>query len=220
MGYGTAGEGLGVNANSLRYGATTGTVVMRWEGARQPVVWTVPRPEMDPFDARVEMARRYVHVFGPTNAASFAKWAGTAARAGLDAFAALAKELVPVRTQIGDAWLLASDEVAARADHRSAPTLRLLPSGDAFFLLWGRDRELVVPDAKRRPELWTPRVWPGALLVGGEITGVWRRANEKVDIDTWRPLTSAEKEAVQNEARSLPLPGLTRPVSVRFGQAA
>ena len=50
MGYGEAGHGLGVNANSLRYGATTGTVLIRWEGARQPTVWTVPPPEIEPLD--------------------------------------------------------------------------------------------------------------------------------------------------------------------------
>ena len=32
------------------------------------------------------------------------------------------------------------------------------------------------PDEKRRGELWTPRVWPGAVLVDGEIVGTWRRA--------------------------------------------
>ena len=79
--------------------------------------------------------------------------------------------------------------------------------------------ELLVADEKRRAELWTTRVWPGALLIEGEITGVWRRANEKVTVDTWRTLTGAEKEAVESEARSLPLPGLTRPISVSFSEA-
>src|ERR1019366_9906810 len=47
-----------------------------WDGARQPVVWTVPPPGMDPAYARLELARRYLHIFGPATAASFAKWAG------------------------------------------------------------------------------------------------------------------------------------------------
>src|SRR5207237_5867838 len=34
MSYGEAGRALGVHPNSLRYGATTGTVVIRWDGAR------------------------------------------------------------------------------------------------------------------------------------------------------------------------------------------
>ena len=61
----------------------------------------------------------------------------------------------------------------------AAPTggqARLLPSGDAYFLLDGAERELLVPRADQRDRLWTPRVWPGALLVDGEIRGTWRRA--------------------------------------------
>ncbi len=34
--YGEAGRALGVHPNSLRYAAATGTVLIRWEGARQP----------------------------------------------------------------------------------------------------------------------------------------------------------------------------------------
>ena len=206
--------------NSVRYATTTGRLVIRWEGALAPMIWMVPRPEMTPAQARLEMARRYLHVFGPTTAAAFAEWAGISGSAGPRTFVALGDELVPATTPIGDAWLLASDEAAMRAAAGPAAAARLLPSGDTFFLLWGRDRELLVPDATRRQELWTSRVWPGALLVDGQVAGVWRRANEKVDVDIWRPLSSAEQQAVEAEVSSLPLPGLTRPIQVSFGQSA
>jgi hypothetical protein len=51
MGDGEAGQALGVNSNLFRYAAPTGTVLIRWEGARQPTIWTVPRPEVDPLAA-------------------------------------------------------------------------------------------------------------------------------------------------------------------------
>jgi hypothetical protein len=57
MTYGEAGRALGVHPNRLRYAAATGTVLIRWEGARQPTVWTVPPPEVDPRDARLELTR-------------------------------------------------------------------------------------------------------------------------------------------------------------------
>ena len=81
-----------------------------------------------------------------------------------------------MRTPIGDAWILTRDEPTFRAARGAAAPARLLPSGDAYFLLQGADRELLVPDADRRGALWTPRVWPGALLVDGELVGTWRRA--------------------------------------------
>jgi hypothetical protein len=66
MPFGQAGRAMGVSPNSLRYAAPTGTVLLRWDGSRQPVVWMVPPPDMDPWQARLELARRYLHVFGPT----------------------------------------------------------------------------------------------------------------------------------------------------------
>jgi hypothetical protein len=73
------------------------------------------------------------------------------------------------------------------------------------------------PEAHRRAELWTPRVWPGALLVEGEIVGTWRRANADVTIKPWRRLTPGERRAVEAEAASLPLPDLGKRIRVRLG---
>ena len=108
------------------------------------------------------------------------------------------------------------DEPSFTAVSSAAAPARLLPSGDTYFLLHGADRELLVPDEKRRSELWTTRVWPGALLVGGEIVGTWRRAKTVVEIQAWRRLTTAERHAVEGEAESLPLPGASGQIVVRW----
>jgi len=92
----------------------------------------------------------------------------------------------------------------------------LLPSGDAYFLLHGADRDLLVPGAARRCALWTPRVWPGALLIGAEIAGTWRRAHAVLTVQPWRRLSRAERDAVAAEAESLPLPGIGRRIVVRW----
>lgn len=215
MPFGQAGRALGVPPNSLRYASATGTVLLRWDGSRQPVVWTAPPPSMDPGDARLELARRFLHVFGPATAASFARWAGIRGSEANSAFAALAGALTPTSTSIGDAWILASDEERFRSPSGPAALARLLPSGDAYYLLWGTEREILVPDARQRSELWTTRVWPGALLVGGEIVGTWRRSAAEVSIDAWRRLSPAEHGAVEAEAMSLPL-GLSFPITVRI----
>jgi hypothetical protein len=215
MPFGQAGRAMGVQPNSLRYAAPTGTILLRWDGVRQPVVWSVPPPGMEPRQARLELARRYLHVFAPATAASFARWAGIGRALANAAFETLAGSLTPVRTPVGDAWILADDEPEFReAQSRPAAPARLLPSGDAYYLLWGADREILVPEAKRRAELWTTRVWPGALLVNGEIVGVWRRSAADVSIQAWRRLSPAEWEAVEAEAAALPLPGLKDPITV------
>ena len=53
MSYRDAGRALGVHPNSLRYASPSGTVLIRWEGARLQTVWTVPAPAVDPRDARL-----------------------------------------------------------------------------------------------------------------------------------------------------------------------
>ncbi len=216
LAYGEAGRGLGVNPNSLRYAAATGTVLIRWAGARQPKVWTVSPPAIDPAEARRELARRYLHVFGPTTAEAFARWAGISARAGAATFESLRRSQTAVRSPLGDSWILTGDEQAFRADPTPAAPARLLPSGDAYFLLWGSDRELLVTQADRRRELWTSRVWPGAVLVDGEVLGTWRRANEAMTIQPWGRLSRAARQAVEAEAAALPLPGLAGPIVVRW----
>jgi hypothetical protein len=216
LGDGEAGRGLGENPNRFRYAAATGTVLIRWDGARQPTVWTVPRPEVDPLEARRELARRYLHVFGPTTPAAFAQWAGIAAAQARSAFDALARSLTAVRTPIGEAWILNRDEPAFRASAGPAAAARLLPSGDAYYLLQGVDRELLVPDAACRGALWTSRVWPGAVLVAGEIVGTWRRAQANLTVQPWRRLSQAEREAVEAEAACLPLPGVEGRIVVRW----
>jgi hypothetical protein len=203
-----AGLDLDGHPNRFRYAAPTGTVLIRWEGARAPLIWTVPRPPMDAGEARLELARRCLHVFGPTTATSFAEWAGIGAREGVAAFEALGSSLTPVRTPSGDAWILASDEQAVRAEAPPSAPARLLPSGDTFYLLQGSDRELLVPDAVQRALLWTSRVWPGAILVEGEVVGTWRRAQAALTLQPWRRLSRAAREAVEAEAEALPLPGV------------
>jgi hypothetical protein len=207
MRYDDAGQALGVHGNTLRYAALTGRLAIRWEGARRPLVWTVPPPEITPAEAMLELARRYLHVFGPTGPAAFGKWAGIGVQTAVRAFDDLRAELVPVLMPSGEAWMLARDEPTLREAPAPAAAARLLPSGDAYTLrATNEDRALLVPDAAQRGELWTPRVWPGALLVAGEIVGTWRRAERKVTIQAWKKLSPAAREAVVAEAEALPLP--------------
>src|SRR5256884_5039572 len=124
------GRALGVG-NALRYAATTGTVAIRWEGARAPTVWTVAAAEAEPADACRELARRYIHIFGPATAHGFARWAGISRRSATDAFTSLEASLLPVRSPLGDEWLLAEDEPAIRGGGAGAPPPPPLPRGGA-----------------------------------------------------------------------------------------
>jgi len=204
------------HANLLRYAAPTGTVLIRWDGSRQPEIWNVPAPEMDRHEARLELARRYLRVFGPATPETFATWAGIGLLSGMDTFKALGKSLTQVHTPIGEAWILSRDEALFRMAPDAAAPARLLPSGDTWFLLQGADRGLLVANERQRRVLWTSRVWPGALLVDGETVGTWRRAGHVFAIQPWHRLSHAQRNAIEAEATSMPLPRIERPLDVRW----
>jgi hypothetical protein len=50
----------------------------------------------------------------------------------------------------------------------------------------------------------------------GEIAGAWRRAHAVLNVQPWRPLSRAERDAVETEAASLPLPGIRGQIAVRW----
>lgn len=204
---GDIADALGVKSWELKYAALTGTIAIRWEGARAPTVWTVPPPTIDAAEATRELARRFLHVLGPSVPDAFASWAGIGEAKAFRTFAELEPELVPVRTPLGDARALALDEAALRERPAPLTGVRFLPSGDAYTLgVTLAERAFLVPEDRERAELWTPRVWPGALLFGGEIAGTWRRAGRKLAVQAWRTFTRAERDAIVAEADSLPLP--------------
>ena len=218
---GDVADALGVgNANAIRYATLTGTMLIRWAGARQPIIWTVPRPALNAAEALRELVRRYLHVFGPTTVEAFVRWGGLEGPLALAAFDAIGDSLLTVRTPLGDAFALAEDAPMLRQPPLPTDVARLLPSGDPYYLLWGADREFLVPDAAQRAELWTSRVWPGALLVGGEIVGTWRRSKAEVAVAPWRTLSFQEREAVEAEAATLPLPEVNASAEVRWDEGA
>ena len=217
MPYEQAGREMGLNPNTLRYAAPTGRVLIHWDGARSPTIWTVPPPD-DGRARRTPRARAPVspHLRARAERTRSATGRGSSRRARTTSSMRWRASCVPVRTPVGDDWILAADESSFRASPEPPAPARLLPSGDAYFLAWGADRELLVFDADRRPILWTPRVWPGALLLEGEIAGVWRRQQANVSIEPWRSLTPAERQAIEAEAVSLPLPGLEGAIVTRW----
>ncbi|HET7846667.1 MAG TPA: crosslink repair DNA glycosylase YcaQ family protein, partial [Acidimicrobiia bacterium] len=210
---------VGLHPNALRYAAPTGRFLIYWDGAKQPLIWSVPAPSVDPLDARAELVRRYLHFFGPGTSEAFASWAGVRPTTAEAAFDSVSHDLIGVRTPVGEGWILVSDESAfSSAD--AAPSTRLLPSGDPYFLLQGEHRDLLVSDAANRSRLWTSRVWPGAVLLDSEIVGTWRRSDHQVTVRPWQPLNRTARDAVEDEAASLPLPGVTRPITITWDAIA
>jgi hypothetical protein len=53
-------------------------------------------------------------------------------------------------------------------------------------------------------------------MVAGELAGTWRRSTNRMTIAPWRDMTAAEREAIEAEAQTLPLPGVSGPMRVAW----
>jgi hypothetical protein len=101
-----------------------------------------------------------------------------------------------------EAWLPESvvEELASAAP---VTGVRLIPPMDPF--LQARDRDLLVPGRAHQKELWRVLGNPGALLVDGEVAGVWRAkmsGRKRVDLTVtpFTPLSVAHRKKLDVEA--------------------
>jgi hypothetical protein len=194
-----------------RRSSPTGRVHIRWD-ARDVWVIPVPRPEVDVEDARRELARRFLHWFGPASLRRLTLWSGVSPADARTTWAAIRDELVETAID-GDPAAEARFILAADIDAiRSAPPVvgvRLLPIDDPYTKL---DHELLVPDASQRRRVLpkpseTPGYAPAAVLVDGEIVGAWQRQGRRATIHPFHRLSPAVREAIEAEALAFPIAG-------------
>jgi len=53
-------------------------------------------------------------------------------------------------------------------------------------------------------------------MVEGELVGTWRRSKADMSVEPWRRLSRVARESVEEEAASLPIPGIEGPITVRW----
>ncbi|NLG19994.1 MAG: winged helix DNA-binding domain-containing protein [Actinomycetales bacterium] len=161
-------------------------------------------PSIKPGEARAELARRYLHAYGPATPALFAEWTQRSRADARDAFGSVEDELVEVEMDGRSAFLLAVDEPVLAAPPQ-ATGVRLLPPHDPY--LQQRDRATLVPDKAVRSLVWRPVSGPGVVLVDGTVSGTWRarKRGTALAVDV-RPLAAPGKAAralLEEEAEAL-----------------
>jgi hypothetical protein len=156
------------------------------------VTYTSPRRWLSGFSpaggdsASIELARRYLHAYGPAAPAHFAQWLAAPRRWATAVFDALGDEIVPVALGGEPAWALAGDT----STNAAAPAgVRLLPYFDAF-VVGSHPRRMLFPGRAAERALAGSQAgnFP-VLLVDGVVTGVWhhRHSGRWIDI-TVEPL--------------------------------
>jgi hypothetical protein len=136
-----------------------------------PQSWLGSWRELDPEQALVEVARRYVHAYGPANKEDFAYWWGHWTGVGAAGWSGLKDELVPVNVEGWRAHMLAADlkRIPSRLPGTS---VQLLPNFDPF-LMGHRKRDHLF-DAVHRSKVSRTAGWISpVILVDGRVEAVW-----------------------------------------------
>ena len=151
-----------------------------------------------------ELARRFLHCYGPATTQQFADWTQRSLADAKKAFALIEEELVDVTLDRAKGWLLRRDDKALSSPPE--PTgVRLLPVQDPY--LQQRDRATVLPKEADRRKLWQAVRGPGAVLLDGEIVAAWRARTKgtrlEVTIEPFGRLARPAREAISAEAEGI-----------------
>ena len=164
---------------------------------------------VDRDEARAELARRFLHCYGPATPQHFAEWTKRSLADAKQAFELIEAELTEV-TMAGKKGLLMAADDQALGSPPETTGIRLLPVQDPY--LQQRDRATLLPDQTARRRLWQAIRGPGALLVDGVVTGTWRGRVKgdrwEVAIEPFGRLEAKVRDAISDEAEIMaPLKG-------------
>ncbi|MDJ0953715.1 MAG: crosslink repair DNA glycosylase YcaQ family protein [Acidimicrobiia bacterium] len=186
----------GVDGRELRWAATLGTLVPVWDTV-DTIVHAAPEPKIGLEEARLELTRRFFRYLGPAQVTDLQRWlAGSRADAAATV-AALGDEVLEVAVA-GRSCLALATSLPRADDGLDPDQVLLLPPDDVYISRMVK--QLLVPDSSRARRLWPQAPPPGALIVGGEVCGTWRRRQGRVEITVWPEARVAERHRLRAES--------------------
>ena len=147
-----------------------------------------------------ELARRFLHAYGPATPRAFAEWLGSTPAQAKRLWRQIEEELEPVTAAGKKAFILQSDRESFRcADTEEA--LLLLGPHDPYLDI--RDRAILLEDTAAQRQVWRTVGNPGVILKSGKIIGIWktRIQREKLSVTTtlWQPLSAPEQRELERQ---------------------
>jgi Winged helix DNA-binding domain len=171
----------------------------------RPERWIAGWRQLDPDEALVEVARRYLRAYGPATKQDFTRWWGTWSGVGTAAWAGLAQELVPVSIEGTLADVLESDLEAVTRQPLAA-SVQLLPSFDPYLMGHATRHHLV--EVAHASKVSRTAGWISAVvLVDGQVAGTWThevvKETLRLTLAPFRRLSSKTTAEVRRRAGSL-----------------
>jgi len=182
-------------------------------GTSPPVLRRVPDFERAArtSEQQYDVVRAYLRLLGPATPKHVAAYLDARVK---DVTARWPSDVVEVSVEGEPRWVLSADAGALTSDR--VTTTRLLGPFDLF--LQARDRPLLVDDPARAKALWPVLGRPGAVLLDGEIAGLWRARKSgkslRVRVELWAKASASVPKAITEQAerlaayRHLPLSGV------------
>ena len=139
-----------------------------------PREWLKGWREVDPDAAIVEVARRYLSIYGPATKADFARWWGAWPGVISAAWSGLKPELVTVNVDGAPMDALAGDVAEIKRARNSEP-VQLLPLFDPYLMGHAKRDHMI--DRAYAARVSRTAGWISAVvLVEGRIAGTWTHA--------------------------------------------
>jgi hypothetical protein len=170
-------------------------------GTSPPVLRPVPglKPAARTLD-RLDVVRSYLRLLGPATPKQVAAYLDAPLK---DVKARWPSDAIAVLVDGEPRWFLAADQDALTAE--PVQTTRLLGPFDLF--LQARDRPMLVDDPARAKALWPVLGRPGAVLIDGEIAGLWRprktSSRFRVQVELWAWASPSARKAIGHQAERL-----------------
>jgi hypothetical protein len=171
----------------------------------RPQEWLGSWTDVDPDQALIEVARRYLRAYGPATRSDFTRWWGNWPGAGNAAWSGLAQDLVQVSVEGARLDILASELDAVRKAKIDEP-VQLLPSFDPYIL--GHATRDHLFERIHAPKVSRTAGWISAVvLVDGSVAGTWTHAlankTLKVNVAPFGRLTSTVKAQIQERVDTI-----------------
>ena len=165
----------------------------------RPDRWLGPQPTIDPADAELEIARRYLRAHGPATRDDFARWWGVQPAPAGRILKRLGDEVAQVDVEGESLTMLAADAKRIARGVGPVRSVRLLPGFDQYVIVSNRQAGHLMPPGDFRPLVFRNQGWISAVVeVDGRIEGVWRyeRKGRRLEIEV-EPFAGAPKPKVR-----------------------
>ncbi|MGC0272498.1 winged helix DNA-binding domain-containing protein [Pseudactinotalea sp. Z1739] len=173
-----------------------------WSFGARPAYVASPHPSSsaDPDEAAQHLVRRYLQSFGPARVHDVAQYALIQVTRARRVVETMRDELIG--RQGPDGVELLDVEGAPLPEEDTPAPPRLLPMWDSVLLAYS-DRSRIIPPEYRGHVIRRNGDTLPAVLVDGQVAGVWRAVDGAVEVTTFRPLSEADWAGIEQEAVAL-----------------